>query len=157
MKRLSLNTQILIGCLAGIAGGLWLASTGLTPAAQDVLYGAKPVGNLFLDLLRMVLVPLVFSSIVVGVANLRAHDQMHRVWTTTLAFFFATMGLAILIGFGAAHVFRPGEGLHLEMFAEATKNYQARQMPLPDSSPSSCTACSRIRSRRWPRARSSPS
>ena len=132
MKRLSLNTQILIGCLAGIAGGLWLASTGPTPVAQDLLYGARLVGNLFLDLLRMVLVPLVFSSIVVGVANLRAHDQMHRVWTTTLAFFFATMGLAILIGFGAAHVFRPGEGLQLEMFAEATKNHQARQMPLPD-------------------------
>jgi Na+/H+-dicarboxylate symporter len=132
MKRVSLNTQILIGCLAGIAGGFWLAGANATPAAQNVLYGAKLAGNLFLDLLRMVLVPLVFSSIVVGVANLRAHDQMHRVWTTTLAFFFATMGLAILIGFGAAHIFRPGDGLQLEMFAAATKDYQARQMPLPD-------------------------
>ncbi|MBL8419873.1 MAG: dicarboxylate/amino acid:cation symporter [Dechloromonas sp.] len=133
MPRLaSLNTQILIGCLAGIAGGLWLASAEPTPVAASALYGARLIGNLFLDLLRMVLVPLVFSSIVVGVANLRAHDQMHRVWTTTLVFFFATMGLAILIGFGAAHVFRPGEGLQLEMFAEATKNHQARQMPLPD-------------------------
>ena len=133
MPRLaSLNTQILIGCLAGIAGGLWLASTEPTPIAASALYGAKLIGNLFLDLLRMVLVPLVFSSIVVGVANLRAHDQMHRVWTTTLSFFFATMGLAILIGFGAAHLFRPGEGMQLEMFADATKNFQARQMPLPD-------------------------
>ncbi len=132
MKRISLNTQIMAGCLIGIAGGFWLAAAGPTPLAQNTLYGAKLAGNLFLDLLRMVLVPLVFSSIVAGVANLRAHDQMHRVWTTTLAFFFGTMGLAILIGFGAAHVFRPGEGLQLEMFAEATKNFQARQMPLPD-------------------------
>ncbi len=132
MKRFSLNTQILIGCLAGIAGGLWLAGANAPPAAQTVLYAAKLAGNLFLDLLRMVLVPLVLASIVTGVANLRSHGQMHRVWTTTLAFFFATMGLAILIGFGAAHIFRPGEGLQLEMFAEATRNYQARQMPLPD-------------------------
>ncbi len=132
MKRISLNSQIMADCLIGIAGGFWLAAAGLTPLAQNTLYGAKLAGNLFLDLLRMVLVPLVFSSIVVGVANLRAHDQMHRVWTTTLAFFFGTMGLAILIGFGAAHVFRPGEGLQLEMFADATKNFQARQMPLPD-------------------------
>jgi Na+/H+-dicarboxylate symporter len=131
MKLPSLNTQILIGCLLGVAGGGWLSASA-TAAAPDVLYGAKIVGNLFLDLLRMVLVPLVFSSIVVGVANLRAHDQMHRVWTTTLVFFFATMGLAIVIGFGAAHLFRPGEGLQLEMFAEATRNFQARQMPLPD-------------------------
>jgi Na+/H+-dicarboxylate symporter len=130
--KLSLNTKILIGCAVGLAAGLALQGQGQTPLAQDTLYGAKMVGNLFLDLLRMVLVPLVFSAIVVGVANLRAHDQMHRVWTTTMAFFLGTMGLAILIGFGAAHIFRPGEGLHLEMFAEATKNYQARQMPLPD-------------------------
>ena len=132
VKKLSLNTQILIGCLIGIVGGLFLQAQGATPAADSTLYGARLVGNLFLDLLRMVLVPLIFSSIVVGVANLRAHDQMHRVWTTTLAFFFLTMGLAIVIGFGAAHLFRPGEGLQLEMFAEATRNFQARQMPLPD-------------------------
>ena len=131
-NRLSLNTQILTGCLLGIAGGVWVAGAGATPLTANTLYGAKMLGNLFLDLLRMVLVPLVFSSIVVGVANLRAHDQMHRVWTTTLAFFFATMGLAILIGFGAAHVFRPGDGLQLAMFADATRNFQARQMPLPD-------------------------
>ena len=131
-RQPSLNTQILIGCLLGIAGGFWLAGAGSTPLAASTLYGAKVVGNLFLDLLRMVLVPLVFSSIVVGVANLRAHDQMHRVWTTTLIFFFATMAIAIVIGFGAAHLFRPGDGLHLAMFADATRDYQARQMPLPD-------------------------
>ncbi len=131
-KKLSLNTQILIGCAAGIAGGLLLQTQGATPAVANTLYGARMLGNLFLDLLRMVLVPLVFSSIVVGVANLRAHDQMHRVWTTTLVFFFATMGIAIVIGFGAAHLFRPGDGLQLEMFAEATLDFQARQMPLPE-------------------------
>lgn len=130
--KISLNTQILIGCAVGLAAGLALQGHEQTSLAQETLYGAKMLGNLFLDLLRMVLVPLVFSSIVVGVANLRAHDQMHRVWTTTMAFFFGTMGLAIIIGFGAAHIFRPGEGLQLEMFAEATRNYQARQMPLPD-------------------------
>jgi Na+/H+-dicarboxylate symporter len=80
----------------------------------------------------MILIPLVFSSIVVGVANLRAHEQMHRVWIATVCFFLLSMALAIVIGLGAAHIFRPGEGLHLAMFAEATQNFQARQMPLPD-------------------------
>jgi Na+/H+-dicarboxylate symporter len=132
MKRVSLNTQILTGCLIGTLAGLWLAGQSGTPLADHTLYGAKIVGNLFLDLLRMVLVPLVFASIVTGVANLRAHDQMHRVWITTVLFFMGSMALAILIGFGAAQIFRPGEGLHLAMFEEATRNYQARQMPLPD-------------------------
>ncbi len=131
MTKVSLNTRILIGCLIGVLGCFWLHSAD-SASAGPALYGAKIVGNLFLDLLRMVLVPLVFASIVTGVANLRAHDRMHRVWTTTLLFFFATMAIAIIIGFGAAHLFKPGEGLHLSMFAEATASYQARQMPLPD-------------------------
>ncbi len=134
MPRLpSLNTQILIGCALGVACG-WALQQGVAdPAvAASTMYGARIVGNLFLDLLRMVLVPLVFASIVTGVANLRAHESMHRVWVATLTFFFATMAIAIVIGFGAAHLFRPGEGLHLDMFADATRDYQARQMPLPD-------------------------
>lgn len=132
-RKISLNTWILLGALAGVGGGLAVQqASAVAPLAAGTLYGAKLVGTLFLDLLRMVLVPLVFSSIVVGVANLQAHERMHRVWLTTLAFFLLSMALAIVVGFGAAHLFRPGEGLHLEMFAEATRHYQARQMPLPD-------------------------
>lgn len=132
-RRPSLNSLILVGCLVGVAGGFAVAGLGAgDPVAQGTLYGAKLVGTLFLDLLRMVLIPLVFSSIVVGVANLRAHEEMHRVWTLTLGFFFLSMALAIVLGFSAANVFRPGEGMQLEMFAEATRNYQARQMPLAD-------------------------
>ena len=133
MTRPSLNTQILIGCLLGIGGGLWLATQSASaPVVDQTLYGVKIVGNLFLDLLRMVLVPLVFSSIVCGVANLRAHQQMHRVWTTTIAFFALSMAIAMVLGLGAASIFRPGEGQHLAMFADATRDFQARQMPLPD-------------------------
>lgn len=132
MPRISLNSQIAAGCLIGIASGFLLNLNEAAGIRQDTLYGAKLVGTLFLDLLRMVLVPLVFASIVVGVANLRANQKMHRVWITTLSFFALSMALAIVIGFGAAHLFEPGKGLHLEMFAEATKNYQARQMPLPE-------------------------
>jgi Na+/H+-dicarboxylate symporter len=132
MRPISLNTQILLGCLIGVAGGFGLNSIGQTETQTAVLYAAKLTGTLFLDLLRMILIPLIFSSIVVGVANLRAHDQMHKVWITTVSFFLLSMALAILIGFGAAEIFRPGEGLQLAMFAEATQQYQARQMPLAD-------------------------
>ena len=129
----SLNARILLGGLLGIAAGLLIADAGPAHAyATPTLYAAKLIGTLFLDLLRMVLIPLVFSSIVVGVANLQAHHQMHRVWTTTLGFFTLSMAIAIAIGLGAAHLFRPGEGMQLAMFADATRDFQARQMPLPD-------------------------
>jgi Na+/H+-dicarboxylate symporter len=132
MTKPSLNSQIFIGCLIGIAGGWWLSQAGSAPLAANTLYGAKLVGTLFLDLLRMVLIPLIFSSIVIGVANLRANQRMHRVWITTVSFFALSMAIAIVIGLGAANIFKPGEGLQLAMFAEATQNFQARQMPLPE-------------------------
>lgn len=132
MTKPSLNSQIFIGCLIGIASGWWLSKAGSAPMVANTLYAAKLVGTLFLDLLRMVLIPLIFSSIVIGVANLRANQKMHRVWITTVSFFALSMAIAIVIGLGAANVFKPGEGLQLAMFAEATQNYQARQMPLPE-------------------------
>lgn len=128
-----LNTLILIGALAGAGAGLALAAYGVTtPLAEAVLYAAKLVGTLFLDLLRMVLVPLVFASIVCGVASLGAHQRMQRVWRWTLGFFVASMLLSVAIGLTAANVFRPGEGMQLAMFAEATQNHQAQQLPFAD-------------------------
>lgn len=133
MKLPSLNTQILLGALAGILFGLVLAATGKdAPLTQHSLYAAGLVGNLFIDLLKMVLIPLVFTSIAVGVANLRAHRQMHRVWTVTLGFFVVSMSIAIVLGLGAANLFQPGKGMQLEMFHDALQGFQAKQMPLPE-------------------------
>ena len=76
MKLPSLNAQILIAAVVGVLFG-WLAHGG---EHETALYAANLIGTLFIDLLKMVLVPLVFCSIVVGIANLRQHQQMHRVW-----------------------------------------------------------------------------
>jgi len=133
MRLPSLNTQILVGALGGVLVGLALSALGKeTPVAQNTLYAAGLVGTLFIDLLKMVLIPLVFTSIAVGVANLRAHSQMHRVWIATLGFFVFSMSLAILLGLGAANLFRPGEGLHLDMFRDAMQGFEAKQLPLPE-------------------------
>jgi Na+/H+-dicarboxylate symporter len=133
MKLPSLNTQILLGALLGVAGGLVLSAIGKeAPFTQNTLYATGLVGTLFIDLLKMVLIPLVFTSIAVGVANLRAHRQMHRVWVTTLGFFVVSMSIAIILGLGAANIFRPGEGLQLEMFRDAMQGFEAKQLPLPE-------------------------
>lgn len=100
--------------------------------SQIGLYIAELLGMLFVDLLKMVMVPLVFTSIAVGVANLRAHQQMHRVWITTLVFFISTATIAIILGLTAANIFHPGEGLQLPMFQDAMENFQAKQMSLPE-------------------------
>lgn len=126
--RISLNTQIFVGALLGIALGLLFAN--LEPEAQvgkQGIYLCGLVGNLFIDLLKMVLAPLVFTSIAVGVANLRQHSQMHRVWKATLGFFALTMAIAVALGLGAANLFEPGKGLSLDLFHNANQSIAAKQ------------------------------
>lgn len=130
MKKLSLNNQIFVGALAGIALGLWMSGHKDTNATQSGLYITGLVGGIFIDLLKMVLVPLVFTSIVVGLSNLRAHRQIHRVWVTTLIYSLMTMALSVGIGITAANLFAPGKGLNLNMFHSAMNGIDATQMTL---------------------------
>lgn len=133
MSRISLNTQILLGTLGGIVLGFFFVKLGHESSiTQSGLYIAKLIGTLFIDLLRMVLIPLVFTSIVVGVANLRSHQQINRVWQVTLIFFVSTMALAIVLGLTAANLLQPGNGLQIAMFQDAMRDFQATQMSLPD-------------------------
>ncbi len=133
MRQVSLNAQILLGAVVGIALGFGFSGLGQTSEiTQTGLYVAKLIGTLFIDLLRMVLIPLVFTSIVVGVANLRAHRQMNRVWQVTLCYFFATMAIAVVLGLAAANLFQPGSGLQIAMFQDAIQGFQATQMSLGD-------------------------
>ena len=98
MKKISLNSQILIGSLSGILLGAVLSTLDKESATSQIsLYIAELLGMLFVDLLKMVMIPLVFTSIAVGVANLRAHNKIHRVWKTTLGYFFLTAIVAITL------------------------------------------------------------
>jgi Na+/H+-dicarboxylate symporter len=133
MTKLTLNLQILIAALLGIAGG-W-AMHGLPAHSETVqwsLYATNLVGTLFIDLLKMVMIPLVFCAIVTGIANLRQHSQINLVWKTTLLFFATTTIIAVVIGISASQLFKPGEGLHLAMFADAMQQFESRQMTLPE-------------------------
>jgi Na+/H+-dicarboxylate symporter len=133
MKLPSLNIQILSGAVLGVAGGLYFHTLGAEHhIVQGGLYGAGLIGTLFIDLLKMILIPLVFCSISVGIANLRQHQQMHRVWVITLLFFISSMAIAIALGMLASLYFKPGTGLHLAMFDHAMQNFEAKQLPLPE-------------------------
>ena len=133
MKLPSLNLQILIGAVFGIVIGLYFHGLGADhQAAQAGLYSAGLLGTLFVDLLKMALIPLVFSSIAVGIANLRQHQQMRRVWVTTLLFFIGSMAIAITLGMTASLYFKPGAGLSINLFEHAMQDFEAKQLPLPE-------------------------
>jgi Na+/H+-dicarboxylate symporter len=130
MKKISLNNWILLGAITGIALGLVMAGHKDAAATPAGIYFAGLIGGIFIDLLKMVMVPLVFTSIVVGIANLRAHHQIHRVWITTLIFSLTTMAVSVTIGITSSNLFSPGKGLNLEMFHEAMHRVNASQMTL---------------------------
>ena len=102
----SLNLQILIAACLGVAIG-WLTGTlpADAPVREGVLYASTLLGSIFIGLLKMVLIPLIFTSIVVGVANLQAHHQVHRVWGGALVYFTLTTSAAMLVALVAANLF----------------------------------------------------
>jgi Na+/H+-dicarboxylate symporter len=133
MKQPSLNVQILLGAGLGVLVGLYFQRLGTNHAAtQQGIYFSGLLGTLFIDLLKMILIPLVFCSITVGIANLRLHSQMHRVWVSTMVFFMLTMAIAITLGMVASNYFKPGAGLEIALFQGAMQQFQAQQMPVAD-------------------------
>ena len=129
----SLNRLIFIAAAIGVLVG-WLL--GFLPEDAGlrggVLYSSTLVGAVFIGLLKMILIPLVFTSIVVGVASLQAHHQVHRVWITTLLFFTLTSALAMLLALVVTNIFKPGTGMSLTLFADAMESFEARQMTMPE-------------------------
>lgn len=128
MNKFGLNSQIFFAAIAAVVAGLLSHGKNV----DGVLYASNLAGALFIDLLKMVMIPLVFCAIVTGIANLRQHSQINLVWKTTLLFFATTTIIAIVIGLSASHIFKPGEGLQLAMFSDAMQQFESKQMSLPE-------------------------
>ncbi|OTG87991.1 dicarboxylate/amino acid:cation symporter [Acinetobacter sp. ANC 4558] len=130
---MSLNTQILIAAILGVIFGLILNIYPETEFFNASLYGLNIASSIFIGLLKMLLVPLIFSSIVVGVSNLQATGQLNRVWKITLACCVTTTILALILGIGCAHLFNVGKGVDIVMFQESMNNYKTPDTLTPSS------------------------
>lgn len=144
--RWSLHFQILLGLVVGaLIGwllGRWAVASlpeGLPPAKAGaeaaklvgstyLSIGLKLVGDLFIQGLKLIIVPLVMSSIILAVANMGGMGGFGRLGLKTLLYYMFTSLLAILVGLGLVDAFRPGfdaagkgilEGQDLSAFADA--------------------------------------
>ncbi len=117
MKRLSLTTWILIGLVAGIAfGALWPAQA----AKMNLL------GTIFLRLIKAIIAPLLFATLVVGIAGTGSLKTMGRIGGKAILYFEIVTTIALFIGLGAVNLVRPGAGVQLKSGAAAGLP-QARQ------------------------------
>jgi DAACS family dicarboxylate/amino acid:cation (Na+ or H+) symporter len=112
--KLPLPTRILLGLVLGAAAGITL-NLLLVPgsASHDFTTGfdaniAYPLGRLFLNLLFMVVVPIVFCSLFLGVAGLGSLQTLGRLGGRTLLWFLGTTALAVLLGLALVHSIEPG-------------------------------------------------
>ena len=125
----SLNKQIFIAAILGVLIGAGIAQFDADSSTRIyTLYIANLIGTLFIDMLKMVLVPLVFSSIFIGVARLQQHQQASLVWKVTLIFFLCSMGLAMLVALIATNWFKPGADLEMNLFTDAMENFSAQSL-----------------------------
>jgi proton glutamate symport protein len=108
MPKLATHWWILIGLAAGVAYGYLAATMG---ESQHVLDYIQPIGRLFLNLLKMIAVPLVLFSLVSGVASLNDTSKLGRIGGKSIFLYLITTAIAISIGLVAVNVFGPGKGL----------------------------------------------
>ncbi|WP_404451246.1 dicarboxylate/amino acid:cation symporter [Virgibacillus necropolis] len=105
---MKLTAKILIGLALGAIVGLALHF--LAPDLFDTLdaYVFGPLGTIFLNLIKMLVVPIVFFSITLGVAALGDPKKLGRIGTKTIGFFLVTTTIALVIAIGLAYLFEPG-------------------------------------------------
>jgi DAACS family dicarboxylate/amino acid:cation (Na+ or H+) symporter len=120
-RGMLLHNKILLGLAAGgVAGVIANLTVGEAhPVVEGINhYLAVPIGQIFLRLLFMVVVPLVFASIALGVAGMGDIRKVGRVGGKALAYFFVTTGLAATLGLIVVNVARPWERVTPETRAE---------------------------------------
>src|SRR6185503_86520 len=111
-KGLPLHTRILIGLGVGVVAGVatnYLAGGENTKVVWIIDNITQPVGQLFLRLLLMIVVPLVFSSLVVGVAGIGDIRKLGRVGLKSFAYCLVISAISVVIGLTLANTIKPGK------------------------------------------------
>ena len=102
---------LLVGAVVGVAGNMLLGAdhAGLRWAVDNV---AQPIGQVFLRLIFMVVLPLVFSALVLGVVEIGDLSRLRRMGIVTLVLTVMLSGASVGIGLGVANILRPGDRLN---------------------------------------------
>src|SRR5216117_2805340 len=104
MPKLSLTTKIFIGLILGVLLG-WLK--------PDWGTAVRPLSLLFLNLIKSIIAPLIFSTLVIGIAGTGDVKQVGRIGIKSLIYFEIVTTFALFIGLGAVNLTKPGVGVSL--------------------------------------------
>ncbi|HXV59870.1 MAG TPA: cation:dicarboxylase symporter family transporter, partial [Vicinamibacteria bacterium] len=129
--RLSQHTLIVLslvaGAVAGVAVNLLVGAGRIDPdgVAWVVRYLTRPLGQIFLNMLFMVVIPLVFCSLVLGVVNLGKVGKLGRLSVKTFLYFVATTAASATLGLLLVNLFRPGAGFDPASQAQLMESFRS--------------------------------
>lgn len=106
---MNLSIKILISLVLSVVVGLMAGVEGL----PFIKWWIAPIGTIFINLIKMVIVPIVFTSLVVGMTSLGDLKKLGRIGIKTIFIYLLTTAIAIMIGFAVAGIIHPGIGLEM--------------------------------------------
>lgn len=116
-----LHWQIIIGLVLGLLWGLAASLWGFSGFTTDYI---QPVGTIFINLLKLIAIPLVLASLIVGVTSLNDMAKLSRMGGKTIGIYLVTTMLAITIGLTVVNVIQPGDALPQETQENLMASYQ---------------------------------
>ncbi|CAM1354238.1 MULTISPECIES: dicarboxylate/amino acid:cation symporter [Tenacibaculum] len=120
MKKLALHWQILIGMLLGILFGFLALQLGWNNFVSDWI---KPLGTIFVKLLKLIAVPLIVASLIKGISDLKDISKFKNIGVRTIIIYIGTTVAAITIGLVLVNVIEPGDGISQETVDKLTNTY----------------------------------
>lgn len=121
MKKLELHWQIMIGMVFGILFGFGMAQ--LTWGKDFILDWIGPFGQIFVNLLKLIAVPLILASLIKGISDLKDISKFRNIGFKTIGIYMFTTVIAITIGLVLVNVLQPGEGISQETITKLTNTY----------------------------------
>ena len=122
MKKLALHWKILIGMVLGIVFGFIMNSVeGGKGFVSDWI---KPFGTIFINLLKLIAVPLILASLIKGISDLKDISKIKKMGLRTIIIYVSTTVVAIVIGLGIVNVVKPGAGMSADTIEKIKTKYE---------------------------------
>lgn len=123
MPKLALHWKILIGLSLGIVWGLVSSQLGWSSFTIDWI---KPFGTIFINLLKLIAVPLVIVSLIDGISNLKDISQLSKMGGRTIALYLSTTIIAISLGLLLVNIIQPGKSIEESKRFELQESFAAK-------------------------------
>ena len=121
MKKLALHWQILLGMVVGVIFGLLMSNVGW--GKSFMVDWIKPIGTIFIKLLKLIAIPLIIASLIKGISDLKDIAKFSRIGTRTILLYIFSTFVAVSIGLLLVNIIQPGNSISAETVAQLSESY----------------------------------